>query len=53
MAMTPASVGVNQPVMMPPSNMMGIIIGRAADPAAVARPRKVARGRWNPAGPKK
>ena len=30
MAMTPASVGVNQPVRMPPNRMTGITSGNAA-----------------------
>ena len=35
-ATTPASVGVNQPVRIPPSRMTGIIIGSAASLAASA-----------------
>jgi hypothetical protein len=53
MAMTPASVGVNHPVMMPPSRMIGIIIGSAAARDALARLATLDRGRRNPTGPKK
>jgi hypothetical protein len=52
-ATTPASVGVNHPVRIPPSRMIGIIIGSAASLAANATSRKGARRRRMPAGPKK
>ena len=53
MATTPASVGVNQPVRMPPSRMPGISIGSAARRAAPPNCGRVERGRCSPAGPKK
>ena len=52
-ATTPASVGVNHPVRMPPRRMIGIISGSEALLAAIATARSGARGRLRPAGPKK
>src|SRR4030088_1341605 len=52
-ATTPASVGVNQPVRMPPRRMIGIISGSDASLKAYATSRKAARGRRMPAGPEK
>ena len=52
-ATTPASVGVNQPVRMPPSRITGIISGSAASPAAKITWRNGARGLRMPEGPKK
>src|SRR5258708_7801149 len=45
-ATTPASVGVNQPVRMPPTTITGITTGSAASPAAETNHR---RGRRQPA----
>src|SRR3954453_2208853 len=52
-ATTPASVGVNQPVRMPPSRITGIISGSAASAVANITWRSGARGLRIPAGPKK
>ena len=52
-ATTPASVGVNQPVRMPPSRMIGIISGRAASLAASAIMPKEARVLLAPSRPEK
>ena len=52
-ATTPASVGVNQPVSMPPSKITGIISGNAASPVANITWRIEARGLRAPTGPKK
>ena len=52
-ATTPASVGVNHPVRMPPSRMNGIISGSDASLKALPTTRSGARGRRIPAGPKK
>ncbi len=52
-ATTPASVGVNQPVKMPPSRITGIISGSAASPAANTTCFSGARGLRMPEGPKK
>ena len=52
-ATTPASVGVNQPVRMPPSRMNGIISGSDASLNARPTTRIGARGRRMPVGPKK
>ena len=51
--MTPASVGVNWPVRMPPMMMIGIISGTTACLVAVANSPNVARFRLMPTGPKK
>ena len=49
----PASVGVNQPVRMPPMMITGMTIGRAEPRAATYTSISFARGfRW-PVGPKK
>ena len=53
MATTPASRGANQPVMIPPNRMIGIIIGNAAALVASAKFQNDERGRRKPAGPKK
>jgi len=53
MATTPASRGANHPVMMPPSRMIGIIIGNAAALVASAKFPNDERARRNPVGPKK
>ena len=50
-ATTPASVGVNQPVRMPPSRMTGIISGSDGVPAREHDLRSGARGRCMPVGP--
>jgi len=50
-ATTPASVGVNQPVRMPPSRITGIISGSAASPAASITLRSGARALCMPEGP--
>ena len=52
-ATTPASVGVKEPVRMPPSRITGIISGSAASPAANTTWRSGARGFCMPVGPKK
>ncbi len=52
-ATTPASVGVNQPVRMPPSRITGIISGNAASAVAKTTWRSGARGLLMPDGPKK
>ena len=52
-ATTPASVGVNNPVRMPPSRITGIIKGSAASRVARAIIPNEARGRLCPIGPKK
>ena len=51
--MTPASVGVNLPVRMPPMMMIGIISGTTASLVAVLNWPKVARLCLRPTGPKK
>ena len=49
----PASVGVNQPVRMPPMMISGIISGSTEARAASANWHSVARGFRTPVGPKK
>ena len=52
-ATMPASVGVNQPVRMPPMMISGIISGSTEARAASANSQSVARGFLMPTGPKK
>ncbi len=52
-ATRPASVGVNQPVRMPPMMMTGITSGTAASRAAPANSNRDARFFIKPTGPKK
>ena len=49
----PASVGVNQPVRIPPMMITGIISGSAEARAATATSQNEARGFITPTGPKK
>ena len=49
----PASVGVNQPVRMPPMMMTGITIGSADPRAATKMSTSFARFFMVPTGPKK
>ena len=53
-ATTPASVGVNQPVRMPPSRITGIISGREASLDALGELAEARRAAGvMPTGPKK